>query len=151
MGEGGGKEAWIYVALDPRTLKVVYLEPFFVRDEGNTNAFLEHLVETYGQWPKLVITDGGWLWAAFSFWQVEGKITWRVVRGGERSVIEGFFGEFLKRRIKDFDRYFPHKERLGQLEKVALDLRLAPQPHHGRMFLTGPTSWMRRYRRASPG
>ena len=36
----GGKEAWIYVALDPRTLKVVYLEPFFVRDEGNTNAFL---------------------------------------------------------------------------------------------------------------
>ena len=97
------------------------------------------------------ITDGGWLWAAFSFWQVEGKITWRIVRGGERSVIEGFFGEFLKRRIKDFDRYFPHKERLGQLEKVALDLRLAPQPHHGRMFLTGPTSWMRRYRRASPG
>ena len=41
-----------------------------------------------------------WLWAAFSFWQVEGKIRWRVVRGGERSVIEGFFGEFLKRRIK---------------------------------------------------
>ena len=34
----GGKEAWIYVALDPRTLKVVYLEPFFVRDESNTNA-----------------------------------------------------------------------------------------------------------------
>ena len=22
-------------------------------------------------------------------------------------MIEGFFGEFLKRRIKDFDRYFP--------------------------------------------
>ena len=41
----GGKEAWIYVALDPRTLKVV----FFVRDEGNTNAFLEHLVEAYGE------------------------------------------------------------------------------------------------------
>jgi len=37
------------VALDPRTLKVVYLEPFFVRDEGNTNAFLEHLVEAYGE------------------------------------------------------------------------------------------------------
>ncbi|RLE69188.1 MAG: hypothetical protein DRJ45_06975, partial [Thermoprotei archaeon] len=33
---------------------------------------------------------------------------------------------------------FPHKERLGQLEEVALDLHLAPQPHHGRMFLTGP-------------
>ena len=55
----GGKEAWIYVALDPRTLKVVYLESFFVRDEANTNAFLEHLVEAYGEWPKEVITDGG--------------------------------------------------------------------------------------------
>ena len=105
------------MALDPRTLKVVYLEPFFVRDEGNTNAFLEHLVGTYGQWPKLVITDGGWLWAAFSFWQVEGKITWKVVRGGERSVLEGFFGEFLKRRIKDFDRYFSTKKGLGSLRR----------------------------------
>ncbi len=57
----GGKEAWIYVALDPRTLKVVYLEPFFVRDEGTANAFLEHLVEAYGEWLREVITDGGWL------------------------------------------------------------------------------------------
>ena len=31
---------------------------------------------------------------------------------------------------------FPTK--LGQLEEVALDLRLAPQPHRGRMFLTEP-------------
>ena len=62
----GEKEAWIYVALDPRTLKVIYLEPFFVRDEGNTNAFLEHLVEAYGEWLKEVITDGGpWYRAAF--------------------------------------------------------------------------------------
>ena len=81
-----------------------------MRDEGTAEAFLEHLVEAYGEWPREVITDGGLLWAAFSFWQVEGKITWRVVRGGERSVIEGFFGEFLKRRIKDFDRYFPTKK-----------------------------------------
>ena len=67
-------------------------------------------METYGQWPKLVITDGGpWYKAAFSFWQVEGKITWRVVWGGERSVIEGSFGEFPKRRIKDLDRYFRTK------------------------------------------
>ncbi|RLE29641.1 hypothetical protein DRJ27_04385, partial [Candidatus Acetothermia bacterium] len=114
----GGKEAWIYVALDSRTLKVVFLEPFFVRDEANTNAFLEHLVEAYGEWPKEVITDGGpWYRAAFSFWQVEGKITWRVVRGGERSVLEGFFGEFLKRRIKDFDRYFPTKKGLDSLRR----------------------------------
>ena len=51
-------------------------------------------------------------------------------------MIKGFFGEFLERRIKGFDRYFPTK--LGQLEEVASDLRLAPQPHRGRIFLTGP-------------
>ena len=93
----GGKEAWIYVALDPHTLKVVYLEPFFVRDEGNTNAFLEHLVEAYGEWPKEVITDGGpWYRAVAGGGEdhLEGS------SGRGAAVIEGFFGEFLKRRIK---------------------------------------------------
>ncbi len=129
------------MALDPRTLKGIFLEPFFVRDEGNTNAFLEHLVEAYGKWPKHMINDGGWLWAAFSFWQVEEVITWRVVRGGKRAVIEGFFGEFLKRRSKDFDRYFPTKKGLGSLRRwlqsfawlhnlimAVFDRALLPQP-----------------------
>ena len=48
---------------------------------------------------------------------MEGKITCMVVRGGERSVIEGFFGEFLKRRIKDSDRYFPAEKGLGSLRR----------------------------------
>ena len=61
-----------------------------------------------GEWPREVITEGGsWYKVAFSFWWVEGKITWRIVRGGKRSVIEGFFGEFLKRWIKGLGRYFP--------------------------------------------
>jgi len=47
-----------------------------------------------------------------------GVITWRIVRGGVRSVLEGFFGEFLKRRIKDFDHYFPTKKKgLGGLRR----------------------------------
>ena len=76
---------------------MVYLEPFFVRDGDNTNVLLEHLVEAYGKWPKHMITDGGWLWAAFSFWQVEGVIRWRVIKGGERSVIEGFWMDIFNR------------------------------------------------------
>ena len=52
---------------------------------------MKHLV-VYGN--REVITEGGsWYKAALSFWQVEEVITWRIVRGGERSVIEGFFGE----------------------------------------------------------
>ncbi len=66
---------------------------------------MKHLV-VYGN--REVITEGGsWYKVAFSFWQVEGVIRWRMIKGGERSVLEWFFGEFLKRRIKDFDRYFP--------------------------------------------
>ena len=86
----------------PRTLKVAYLETFFVEDEGNTNAFLEHLVEAHGKWPKYMITDGGpWYKAAFSFWQVEGKIGARgVLRGVPQAVDQGL------------RPLFPHKERL---------------------------------------
>ena len=63
-----GKDAWIYVALDPRTLRIIYLEPFFRRDEYTTDLFPEQLVEEYGEWPREVITDGGsWYRAAFSF------------------------------------------------------------------------------------
>ena len=40
-----GKDARIHVALNPRTLRIIYLEPFFRRDEYTTNLFLEHLVE----------------------------------------------------------------------------------------------------------
>ncbi len=57
--------------LDPRTLW-----PSFVRDEGNTDAFLKHLVEVYGGCPREVITDEG-----CSLWQVEGVIARRVVHG----------------------------------------------------------------------
>ena len=93
-----------------------------VRSQGDDfdsrNDFLEHSVKAYGEWPKEMITEGGsWYRVAFSVWQVEGLIAWRVVRGGERSAIEGFFGEFLKRWIKDFDRYFPTKEGLGSLRR----------------------------------
>ncbi len=86
-----------------------------------------------------MITNGGWLWAAFSFWQVEGVIRWRVIKGGERSVIEGFFGEFLKRWIKDFDRYFPTRG-LDSLRRWLWSFAWFHNPHHGRLFLTGPTA-----------
>ncbi|MCD6320716.1 hypothetical protein J7L84_00505 [Candidatus Bipolaricaulota bacterium] len=44
-------------------------------------------------------------------------IAWRIVRGGKRAVIEGFFGEFLKQWLKDFDRYFPTKKGLDSLSR----------------------------------
>ncbi|MCD6321275.1 hypothetical protein J7L84_03410, partial [Candidatus Bipolaricaulota bacterium] len=38
---------------------------------------------------------------------IMGKHHLFLAGGGERSVIEGFFGEFLKRWIKGLGRYFP--------------------------------------------
>ena len=63
-------------------------------------------------------------------------IAWRVVRGGERSVIEieGFFGEFLKRWIKDFDRYFPTKEGLGSLRRWLQSFAWFHNLNHGWQF-----------------
>ena len=93
----GGRSAWIFTAIDP-----------FTRSEETTSKFLKHLAQAYGSWPKEVITDGGsWYRAAVPVWNWKKEFLWRVVRGGLRSSIEGFFGEFLKRRAKDFDCYFP--------------------------------------------
>jgi len=38
------------------------------------------------------------------------------MKGGEREEIEGWFGEYLKRRIKDFDKHFPSPK--GELKRV---------------------------------
>ncbi len=103
-----GRDCWIFTALDPKTWRVVYLEPSFRRDEAAAEAFFQHLAQAYGAWPKCVISDGGpWYRAVLAFQRWTRGLQWQVVKGGVRSSIEGFYGEFLKRRIKDFDKYFP--------------------------------------------
>jgi len=93
----GARPAWIFTALDPATWKILYVEPFFSRNEQTTLEFLEHLAQLYGAWPKEIITDGGvWYRAVLPWLGWKKKFEWRVVRGGVRSAIEGFFGEFLK-------------------------------------------------------
>ena len=107
-----------------------------MRDKGNTDAFLKHLVEAYGQWPKLVITDGGpWYEAAFSFWQVEGgdhlEDCPRRCKVCARGVLRGI----PQKEDQGLRPLFPHKkERLGWFEEVASELRLAPQPHQMDVF-----------------
>ncbi|MBI1744476.1 IS6 family transposase [Candidatus Acetothermia bacterium] len=113
----GGRETWIFTAFDPQTWRIVYLEPFFRRNERTVSDFLHHLAHRYGQWPKQVITDGGgWYRALMPLLAYRKKFRWRIVRGGVRSAIEGFYGEFLKRRVKDFDKYFPSHRGLRSLQ-----------------------------------
>jgi len=104
----GSRHAWIFTAIDPKSWKILYVEPFFSRNEQTTLEFLEHLAQLYGAWPQEIISDGGgWYKAVLPWLGWKKKFEWQVVRGGVRSAIEGFFGEFLKRRLKDLDCYCP--------------------------------------------
>jgi hypothetical protein len=69
--------------------------------------FFQELAEIYGEWPEEVLTDGE-SWYRNGVLRIKG---WEVICGGKRNSIEGWFGEFLKRRIKDFDKYFPTWDR----------------------------------------
>jgi transposase-like protein len=91
------------------------LEPFFERDSWRAVAFLQALREHYGALPQEVLGDGADWWAiALSHFGIVRVVMAR----GLRNAIEGFFGEFLKRRIKDFDRYFPTWDReLGSVKR----------------------------------
>ena len=115
----GGRSCWIFTALDPQTGRVLYLEPFWERDSWSAVAFLQALGEHYGALPQEVVVDGAEWWAiALSRF---GMV--RVVMArGIRNAIEGFYGEFLKRRVKDFDRYFPTWDR--ELKSVRRWLRV---------------------------
>jgi putative transposase len=118
----GGRDCWIYAAIDPDTQRIMYVEPCFERDGWTTKEFFLHLYEVYGSWPDEVLTDGGtWYDVGLSFLP-RLRSGWRVIRGGQRNAIEGWFGEFLKRRVKDFDKYFPSWDR--QLRSVRNWLRV---------------------------
>ena len=115
----GGRSGWIFTALDPQTGRVLYLEPFWERDSWSAVAFLQALWEHYGALPQEVVVDGADWWAiALSHFGIVRVVMAR----GIRNAIEGFYGEFLKRRIKDFDRYFPTWDR--ELKSVKRWLRV---------------------------
>lgn len=77
--------------------------------EGSCAEKFLRLLDLYGRWPKEVIVDGAEWWAT-AISRIP-KIRRVEMKGEIRNMIEGFFGEFLKRRIKDFDRYFPSWDR----------------------------------------
>lgn len=92
---------------------MILLEPSFVRDK-------------LGMAKEVVTDGGGWYSAAFSFWRVERKITWRVVRGEQRSVIQGSSGSSSSERSETSTTAISRKEDLEQLEKMASVLCLVP-------------------------
>ena len=106
-----GRLCWVFTALDPETWQVVYMEPSYCRNAATVRRFMENMAEVYGKWPNILLSDGGsWYSSGLRYWKHSSKFAWWVIRGGVRNSIEGFYGEFLKRRVKDFDCYCPSRK-----------------------------------------
>lgn len=80
-----------------------------------TQCFLR-LHALYGHWPKQVHSDHGQEWEVGL--TALPHVGWKAQRGGHREEIEGWSGEYLKRRIKDFDTCFPARRPPPDLERV---------------------------------
>jgi transposase-like protein len=103
-----GKEYWfLYAAINPESKRIVYARIYTTRNHLTTKSFFKDLKRIYGEMPKRAVVDGG------PWYTVVEKIGIKriVISGDIRNYIERWFKSF-KRRIKVFDKYFPHKEGL---------------------------------------
>jgi transposase-like protein len=103
-----GKEYWfLYAAINPESKRIVYARIYTTRNHLTTKSFFKDLKRIYGEMPKRAVVDGG------PWYTVMEKIGIKriVISGDIRNYIERWFKSF-KRRIKVFDKYFPHKEGL---------------------------------------
>ena len=105
-----GKEYWfLYAAINPESKRIVYARIYTTRNHLTTKSFFKDLKRIYGEMPKRAVVDGG------PWYTVMEKIGIKrtVTSGDIRNYIERWFKSF-KRRIKVFDKYFPHKEGVVQ-------------------------------------
>ena len=96
-----GVEAWIWMALEPKSRRLLALELSWTRNSLTAYLFLKHLRDAHGV--RVIIADG-------AQWYVQPCIDLglrlQVQRGGFHSLVERLSKE-VKRRLKDFDLYFP--------------------------------------------
>lgn len=96
---------WVYAAIDPRDRRLLYLDVFNSRDALKTWVFFRRMQDIYGTLPRVAVVDGG-RWYIEPLKQLGIKRV--VMRYGIRNYVERFF-KTLKRRLSDFDRFFPYK------------------------------------------
>ena len=98
-----GSQAWAWLALEPRSRRLLAVRLSWTRNDLVAHAFLKHLKEHYGI--RVVVADGApwYRWAC-----MELGLRLHVKRGGDRSLLERLNKE-AKRRLRDFDIDFPGK------------------------------------------
>jgi len=102
----GSKEEYLYAAICPETKRIIHAAFYQTRNTLTTMCFFKQMIRHYGRIPTLVIIDGGpWYPRALNSLGIE----YQVVSGKKRNYIERWYKTY-KRRIKAFDRYFPHKK-----------------------------------------
>jgi transposase-like protein len=100
-----GSEHWfLYAAINPKSKRIVYARIYTTRNHLTTKSFFKDLKRIYGKMPKMAVVDGG------PWYTIMEKLGVKrvVISGDIRNYIERWFRSF-KRRVKMFDKYFPHK------------------------------------------
>jgi transposase-like protein len=100
---------WVYAALDPKDRRLIYLDVYRSRDALRTWVFFRQMQRIYGALPRVALVDGGY-WYIEPLKQLEVKRV--VLHCGVRNYVERFF-KTLKRRLGDFDRFFPCRDGPG--------------------------------------
>ena len=96
-----GLEAWVWMAIEPRSRKLLAIELSWTRNILVAYRFLKYLRDSYGV--RIVIVDG-------APWYVEPSIKLglrlNLERGGPHNIVERLSRE-VKRRLRDFNIYSP--------------------------------------------
>jgi transposase-like protein len=116
-----GNEYWfLYAAINPESKKIIYARIYPTRNYLTTKSFFKDLKKMYGQLPQMAVVDGGPWYTSLEKLGIK-----RVVISGDiRNYIERWFKAF-KRRIKVFDKYFPHKQGFVQHINNWIDMYIA--------------------------
>ena len=94
-----GIEAWIWMALEPRSRRILALELSWMRSNLAAYLFLKRLKDRYGV--RVIVADGA------PWYGVCSELGLRLIHDRSLLNLAERLSKEVKRRLKDFDLYFP--------------------------------------------
>jgi transposase-like protein len=94
-----GEEAWIWIVLEPRSRRLLGLELSWTRNSLTAYLFLKRLKSLYGI--RVIVADGA------PWYGVCSELGLRLIHDKDLLNLAERLSKEVKRRLKDFDLYFP--------------------------------------------
>jgi len=94
-----GEEAWIWIALEPKSRKLLGLELSWTRNSFVAYLFLKRLKSLYGI--RVVVANGA------PWYSVCSELRLRLIHDKDLLNLVERLSKEVKRRLKDFDLHFP--------------------------------------------